>query len=506
MAVGVGSRLRPFAATAAVLVVVAGLAAAGLATAGPGTPWPPGVAPIAAFVSHDRGLAFVRPVPVHFQTPRAFDAEVARETTPTTPATLAAVRRYAAELRALGLLDGSVDVVAAETAADAGGAVLGYYTPTTKALYLRGRSLTPAVQVTLAHELTHALQDQHFGLNRLDRRAKTEEETFGLTALEEGDAVVDQDDYQSSLPVAEQRRATDQPTTPGPTTGPTASALTVPVLTATASVPYVLGPDLVGAVFAAHADTVADGNAAIDRAYRDPPATELDVLDPVDYLRHLGSRTLPAPARPAGSHRQGGRQTFGAFTLYLTLAARLPARQALSAAGRWGGGSMVQYRTPTGRSCLTADVVGRTPAGTAALAGALARWAAAMPAGQATVATVPGGAVPGGPVPGGPVPGGAGSGPLVRLTACDPGRAAKAGPGTLDAALTLADQRDQNEVDALYDGASPTVAGCVGDRALSDKALLRAETTVNGTYGTPPAAATRTVTGRLHRLIRGCRR
>jgi len=204
---GVTGRFRPSRPATAVLVLllvvvlVAGLAVGltvGLSTSG--VSWPADVAPIAAFVSHDRGLPFLRSVPVHFQTPKVFDKDVAEQTTPTSAATLADARRYASALRALGLLDGSVNLVAAETAADQAGGVLGYYTPTAKAVYLRGRTLTPAVRVTLAHELTHALQDQHFGLNRLGRQAVTEGQQFGLTALEEGDAVLDEDDYQASLP------------------------------------------------------------------------------------------------------------------------------------------------------------------------------------------------------------------------------------------------------------------------------------------------------------------
>ncbi len=475
----VAAVVRRAAPIAVVLVVVAGLVIAGLLGAGVvvfggggtatggGVPWPAAIAPIAAFVSHDRGLTFVRPVPVHFVTPRTFDHDVAAQTAPTSAATRADDRRYAAELRALGLLDGSVNVIAAETASDDSGGVLGYYTPTTRAVYLRGRTLTPAVRVTLAHELTHALQDQHFGLNRLSRRATTGGDQFGLTALEEGDAVLDEDDYQSSLPPAERREATAQPTTGGSTsaTGRSASATrgsasaTVPILTVTASVPYVLGPDLVDALYA------VGGNKAVDRAYGHPPATELDVLQPTDYLERVAVRSVPTPAVPAGGQADGGPQTFGAFTLYLTLAARLPARTALAAADEWAGGSIRQYRTASGRTCLTAALAGRSPAGTAARATAVSAWAAAMPAGQVTTNAGAGASA------------GVTTVAVVELTTCDPGASGRAGTGTLNGALTLADQRNEVEVDALYDDASPAVATCVGTQALADRTLLVKATT-----------------------------
>jgi hypothetical protein len=448
--------VRRSAPTAAILLAVVGLVAVGLAVVGTtgtatggGVPWPAAIAPIAASVSHDRGLAFVRPVPVHFVTPRTFDRDVAAQTAPTSATTRTDDRRYAAELRALGLLDGSVNVIAAETATDESGGVLGYYTPTARAVYLRGKALTPAVRVTLAHELTHALQDQHFGLNRLSRHAVTDGEQFGLTALEEGDAVLDEDDYQATLTPAERRQATAQPTTTGSTSSHSTST-TVPILTVTSSVPYVLGPELVNALYA------VGGNARVDRAYAQPPATELDVLQPTDYLDRAAARSVPVLIVPTGDRADGGPQTFGAFTLYLTLAGRLPAHTALAAADQWAGGSMRQYWTASGRSCLTAELTGRSVAGTAALAGAVSTWAAAMPAGQVTtnadVATA--------------------TAPVVELTACDPGTAARAGPGTLERALTVASQRNGVEVDALYAGASPAVAACVGRRALVDRALL----------------------------------
>ena len=166
---------------------------------------------------------------------------------------------------------------------------------------------------------------------------------------------------------------------------------------------------------------------------------------------------MPALAVPAGDRADGGRQTFGAFTLYLTLAARLPARTALAAADQWAGGSIRQYETASGQSCLTAELTGRSAAGTAALVGAVSTWAAAMPAGQVT--TNAGG-------------GATAATPVVELTACDPGPVARAGPGTLEHALTLASQRNGVEVDALYAGATPSVAACVGRRALTDRTLL----------------------------------
>jgi len=454
----------------ALVVVAAGIGLALSARTASGPSWPTAVAPIAAFVSRDRGLNFKHVVPVHLMSPRVFDARVAAPDVPETGTQRADDRRMAAELRALGLLDGSVNLVRAQSVDDAG-VVLGYYDSGTKALYVRGSDLTPEVRVTIAHELTHALQDQYFGLDRLDNEATTNGAQSALTALEEGDAVLVEGDYLDSLPLSQQRQ--DAAEESGPSPGPPAVPAIVEV---DGNSPYVLGPDMVGAIYA------AGGNRGIDDAFRDPPTTELDVLDPVDYLQHASTPTMVTPRLLPGEGQDGSPSDFGAFTLYLMLAARIDAASALHAADGWGGGSMVQFAAG-GRSCTRVDLTGRSAAATSALAQTLTEWSAAMPAGQVTFAA---------------------SGSTLSFTACDPGPAAIAGPRPLDEALDLADSRNQNEVDAIYAGAPISIVGCVGDAALGDRALLKAEAAQNAAIGPSPAGLQDTIDRQTARLIVGC--
>ena len=206
-------------------LTVATLLAAGLAwSQSPSAlTWPASIAPIAAFVSHDRGLAFLHPVPVHFQSPRTFDRQTAAQDQPDGAAQKAQVLLQAAEFRALGLLGGSVNLVEAQTALDTG-SVLAYYDDVKKDIVIRGANLSPGTKVTLAHELTHVLQDQHFNLVKLDDESSTADEEFAVTAIEEGDAVLTENDYAASLPVREQREANAEENAPvtvgGTATGP----------------------------------------------------------------------------------------------------------------------------------------------------------------------------------------------------------------------------------------------------------------------------------------------
>lgn len=64
---------------------------------------------------------------------------------------------------ALGLLPADVDL--AETMKSALGlGVVGYYDPETKEMVVRGTEITPYVRTVLAHELTHAFDDQRYNL------------------------------------------------------------------------------------------------------------------------------------------------------------------------------------------------------------------------------------------------------------------------------------------------------------------------------------------------------
>src|SRR2546430_4207437 len=80
--------------------------------------------------------------------------------------------------RALGFIGGKVDLLRAYETHQTSG-TLAYYDPDRQEIIVRGTALDVAHRVTVAHELTHVLQDQHFDLRALQKRA---------TASETGDA------------------------------------------------------------------------------------------------------------------------------------------------------------------------------------------------------------------------------------------------------------------------------------------------------------------------------
>ena len=126
-------------AVAVVVTAAVAPAAAGLGAWGSATPWPRGAAAIAAFVSHDRDLAFTRPVPVHFEAPGTFDRQVAAQDRAQSARTVASDRRYDAELRALGLIGAPASVGGSEQASDLAGAVV--FLASDHARYITGATI-----------------------------------------------------------------------------------------------------------------------------------------------------------------------------------------------------------------------------------------------------------------------------------------------------------------------------------------------------------------------------
>ena len=150
---------------------------------------PDSVARIAERVEHERGLRFARrPLPLTV-TPR----QARREGLASLDADYPPARRRAdAEvLTLLGLVPRGTDL--AETAAETfGESVAGYYDPRSGRLRIvKGAQTANRVlyEMTVAHELTHALEGQRFDLD-VDELALGGDRALAYTALVEGTATV----------------------------------------------------------------------------------------------------------------------------------------------------------------------------------------------------------------------------------------------------------------------------------------------------------------------------
>ncbi|MBV9043165.1 MAG: hypothetical protein JOZ68_19410, partial [Acidimicrobiia bacterium] len=139
------------------------------------TTWDPRVLDIVQFVERRRGLKFKHPVPMEFLDDATFDKKVTTSGSPSV-GQQNEMNDTLGTLRAVGLAEGSPDLQAADNKL-ASNAILGLYSPHDKGVLVRGSNLTVDVRVVLAHELTHALQDQYFGLDRLANDTGSGEDT-----------------------------------------------------------------------------------------------------------------------------------------------------------------------------------------------------------------------------------------------------------------------------------------------------------------------------------------
>jgi len=164
--------------------------------------------------------------------------------------------------------------------------VAGLYDPDRKTLYVVP---SPALgPVTLAHELAHALMDQHFGLNALEENARGDDDrVLALGCLVEGEASM-----VMMLWAVQSNLDPDIPSLPG---GVTAAALQAAEAGMAALPAFLretlLFPYLGGSVWAADVMRRGGGLKALDAFFRDPPESTEQILHP--------ERSQPPRDRPS---------------------------------------------------------------------------------------------------------------------------------------------------------------------------------------------------------------
>jgi hypothetical protein len=435
-------------------VLVAAVVVLVLPEDGPPHPdeWDPRVAELADFVEGERGLRFEHPVYVDFLTNEEYSDQVRLDEGEVTDEDRTEMDNTVATLRALGLASGDVDLFEAGNQLDDEG-TLAFYDPTVERITVRGTDLTVDLKVTLVHEMTHALQDQHFDLEALqaaifsdpdlesdDERAVSRAESAantafsGYQALVEGDAVRVENAYVDSLSDADFADYTssyqedlDQAD---------AELGDVPAaLRAFQATPYALGQPLVDLV---NAD---GGNSAVDDMFDDLPSTEEHMLDPLTYVGQrdepgdLTSPELPAGVADGDVIDEG---SMGAVELYIVLAERIDPLVALDAADGWGNAMFVSYEQ-SDRTCLRLLADGDTDGDDQQLRGAFTSWVQAAPAASNAVIT----------------DGGSGR---TQIESCDPGTAGDPGNERSLDALTVPAVRSQMAFYAVDGGADLATA------------------------------------------------
>lgn len=327
--------------------------------------------PIIAFVEKERGLAFKsRPVVIALSE-ADFLARFQKITDDDYQEYKADYEAATVVLSALGLLKNGVSYYDTTKAfGDAG--VLGFYDPETKELSVRGSTLTPFVKTVVAHELTHALDDQWFDLDRPEYDDAKDEISFGLSAVAEGNARRVENAYRDTFTAAESAAADKEEASYGG--GFQANSFTAGFLKLQLA-PYTLGEAFV--------DDLLDlgGQESLDAAFKAPPTTSEEVLDVDKYLAKEGRADVAPPPADAAVVDDG---VMGEIVIRYLLESVVSTAQASRAAAGWAGDWYVAW-SADGASCVRMAVQMDTAADTNDLKSGFDRWAASRPKARVVV-------------------------------------------------------------------------------------------------------------------------
>lgn len=219
----------------------------------------------------------------------------------------------------------------------------GYYDPEKKTLFVAGWLPVDQQKPVMVHELTHALQDQYFDINRFlkeDRKLQNDDRALAHQAIFEGDAMAVMLD---SLLQPAGRNFAQLPDLVfimraqfSTMESQFAVFKSAPMyLKESLLFPYGYGASFLQRVRA------QQPWSAVDEIYSDLPASSEQIIHPEKYLT-TRDEPKPVPAEnPSDRLGKNWRATFknvlGEFTLYLLLKTQIPEEQAKRAAAGWGG-------------------------------------------------------------------------------------------------------------------------------------------------------------------------
>jgi hypothetical protein len=353
-----------------VVVLIGGLALLGKSRKPPvyADAWDPRVQYAVTFIEKEKGLPFEHPVFVDFLPEDQFVASVTTGTTNVSDEQRTAADDEVARLRALGLVQGDVDLLKEETSLRGSGTAA-LYDPKTKHIRVRGTEVTLAIKGTLVHELTHAWQDQHYDLTRLPL-LPTAQEQDAFRTIAEGDAVNSENAWIESLPESEQKQYDDQREKESDTA--TTGMKNVPdVLVASFSAPYAFGPAFMRGLEA------GGGADKVDQTWSQPPASDDQILNPWHFLD--GPDVVKEVRAPStGGAEPIDEGTFGELFIYLMLAEHIDPHAAMAAADNWAGDAYA-LTDVGGQVCVKARIETTTAEVLEPFRAAFTAWAAELP-------------------------------------------------------------------------------------------------------------------------------
>jgi hypothetical protein len=216
----------------------------------------------------------------------------------------------------------------------------GLYDPHLGTMMIRDDLSPVDAELTLLHELVHALQDQYYDLDEIVAWTKDDtDRSAALSCLAEGDATLvmldamAQNEEQAPLPgrILQEKMAEE------------AAALSdiPPIIQRSLSAPYQDGLNFVFAL------KNRGGWAAVDAAWASPPTTSEQILHLDKFDQKEAALVVEVPKSPGASFDLVLHDTWGEQNLRLAFEEWLSPEKARKAAAGWGGDRIVAYQSDT---------------------------------------------------------------------------------------------------------------------------------------------------------------
>lgn len=278
-----------------------------------------------------RGLVFLEPPVITVVSDEELEARVRQSIEEETENIDADEALYAL----LGLVPPDVDLVALYSDLY-GDQVGGFYDGDEDELVIPSdESLSPLQRLTLVHELTHALTDQHFGMfdtyGELVDQQRYDQATAFLSLIE-GDATLTEILYLQELPTDEQRAVVSESLEADSTTLQRAPLFIRESLV----FPYTAGFEFAQRLYE------LGGFSEIGRAYAQPPVSSEQIIEPRDFRRDL-PQDVPAPVSEVAGYDLVYDSVWGELGWELMLEQVLGDTVAREASGGWGGDRYVYF-------------------------------------------------------------------------------------------------------------------------------------------------------------------
>lgn len=297
------------------------------ASTGSEGPTPPAIKKVEGQVQQMRGLEFTEPVPVDAVSHDELVKGLSQSLDASFPAKI--YDRRSRAWQTIGVVPPGTSI-RRSIERFAGSQIIGYYDPLSGQLVFIGTtSPTPVQKVTLAHELTHALDDQHFRLDRLN----TLESDCADEAYQAALGAVEGDATYFMILYARRFLTLDEQLQLGVGAAPPATGI-APFVLKLQTWPYTAGLSFIEAM------DRRGGTQAIDRAMESFPVSTEQVIHPERYPNDAPTAVNVGDLGPELGPGWTDLDVMGVGEAFLSimLGLRLPSTTSEAAAAGWDGG------------------------------------------------------------------------------------------------------------------------------------------------------------------------